>query len=922
MRRPYSHARTLAMLTAFILILGVLSELSGLLATSVSKETIGHVTCVTINYEEGKLENISVSNVLVIEEIAPAEFGEYSGKNFDGTFWTFATTKFSIKFRDSNPTDVMITLSPKMDVKFKFHNLKTAYIINNTAHVEGDYYIIDMRLVGAKEASIVESTTIEVKGNPLFSLIIYMKIYVSKSSAPTYFDDIKYLITNGTIENVTVNNKTIINKIIIGNISESRVEEYIHVIKGEYGIVEFNDPKGKGAWFIWIYSLGNLTLLLNGSLTELYGPYKFFLYRLNNELTVKVYGDHFVKDSTLVLSNGTSMLITNVKIPGLTRISTLENISLWKCKCVAFKGNIIHIEYGGKTVFEDMFLGEYIDGFKSDKSAYMIFEHGSLMISWGAITIYGEKLSMKVPNAKYISSKLIIPNEGASIIIRVEGNWSFNSTIGELKIVSGVLNAFLEINTSRVLSNGIITINIAENGISSIKVVNLDIMGLSVNAGDFIGFWGNKDKIIFWKNASARILFGEDYVRMSFNVGDIAIHVSHNITIKEVSNGLVLLQYNNKTYSIIMAENMRILQETIEAQGHAVFVIGPQIDERLISLGKRGYNEEIGFTSYGRFRGRYVSFNLTGDQIMDYSVFGVKIMRLVALSELARSGLTVQRNGAFIVINTSMSTLRVFDTMIGLMEVKSREPMTLYIILPDELLFFKGINNSTLSYMVQGLSVRVEIVNGSLTIRGTHIIVEMAQNSTLRVFCEPLYDIVPGALVKVMREHNLVVSMASLLHDTRFTVEISADNAVRIHSEGEGAIIDVELDPSLGVTFDDLSNISVNIDGVEMTSGSLLDVIKNGYYAFYFDGVSLHLIIEASVGSHTISVKVPVYLIENVSQNQSEGPTQSQTPTGTSTSTEDILSSETSRRNTIIAVILIVLIISIMALAYGRHKHQ
>ena len=79
MRRPYSHARTLAMLTAFILILGVLSELSGLLATSVSKETIGHVTCVTINYEEGKLENISVSNVLVIEEIAPAEFGEYSG---------------------------------------------------------------------------------------------------------------------------------------------------------------------------------------------------------------------------------------------------------------------------------------------------------------------------------------------------------------------------------------------------------------------------------------------------------------------------------------------------------------------------------------------------------------------------------------------------------------------------------------------------------------------------------------------------------------------------------------------------------------------------------------------------------------------------------------------------------------------------
>ncbi|RLF66646.1 MAG: hypothetical protein DRN26_03705, partial [Thermoplasmata archaeon] len=107
MLHAHKSTKKAIILVLFILVMSISLGTASISALP-SSETLGHISKLTINYKDKKLENFTVSDIRVIDEVTFSDFGKYSGKNFDGVFWTFATTKFSIRFKDSSPTSVIL----------------------------------------------------------------------------------------------------------------------------------------------------------------------------------------------------------------------------------------------------------------------------------------------------------------------------------------------------------------------------------------------------------------------------------------------------------------------------------------------------------------------------------------------------------------------------------------------------------------------------------------------------------------------------------------------------------------------------------------------------------------------------------------------------------------------------------------------
>ena len=920
MLHAYKRTKKAVILVLFVLVMSISLRTASISALP-SSETLGHISKLTINYKDKKLENFTIGGIKVIDEITFSDFGKYSGKNFDEKlkFWTFATTKFSIMFNDSSPTDVTLNLNPGVDVIIKFHDLKSAYIVGSKGHVEGDHYVVDMTFIGADKVKIVNKS-IKVRGSTIFSTLILMDIKIIKESSPKYFDDLSYRVLNESVENITVDNTTIIREILLGEINSSTLSEYAHVLKGSLGIVTFNDPQGLNTWSILICSLNRLKVIINGSLTRLYGPYKFHLYKLNDNVTLQIYGNYLIEGSTLVLFNRSYAMISSIEIPGLKKIDHLESMKLHNCSIVVKNDTLYGIKYNNTWILANISAGKYIYGFMSKESLYLMFERCFLVITPKTLSFLADNITLDVPSillreyhVTYNDTYVLIR---ATEIIPIE----IGKELSRVRI-SGFINAFFKLVYSATFSNNVSSIDITSNGNITGTVLGLRTFVISVPKETFIGVWKDYHGVLFWNNSYGEVFLEDPYIYLVIYANQCVILIPREISAKMISNNLVLLQHNNKTYSVVSGENVSISDNKIIARGILYVTIGPQIEEHLISASLKRYGESVRF-SPTHFEGRYVEFDVIGTEIMHYTALGIRIIETIDLFDMLKSNLTPpRRNGCSIVINNSIGSFIASDTFFGVIKVSSNSPITVHLMLPESLLVLHEVSEKSVSYSVLGINVRIIVEKGNISLEGPYVIVKMKEQDHLIIQHSPLACLFPDATLKVLREENIQVLTERHAGNAYISPEIVDNKSLKILKKGPPIVLDVEIDPSLRIVFYNISNMSVEMDKKILQQVNAKQLLTSGYMT-YFDGKSLHIVVNIPGGEHTIAIRLPIEIREQPQNTSSPSPTPitSPFPTPSTTSAQEV--SPRSKNIVITGIIISIIVVSIIVLAYGHHRRS
>lgn len=526
---------------------------------------------------------------------------------------------------------------------------------------------------------------------------------------------------------------------------------------------------------------------------------------------------------------------------------------------VVTESGVESLKYLNSSIVSSANLGTFIKGWTFDNFLYVLFTRGAITINHDIITLMMKNSTVLLDESVKIRQGhmfTVIISNGNTFLVKYGGHMTLNnSTLSGTGII--VVQPVPKLK-ERLISYMAIKFEITDSGIENIKVGNVSVGSILFNPGSFVGSVGRLNEVYIWENARAHVvsmLHGKLFDVLAENITFVP---AKDIELKAVTPSIVILVFENRTFGII-AGKITVENGVIKAEKALRVIVGPGLMEHWLRERHR-YHQIFKVNASGEFSGRYISGILENGTIYNYTVRGTIVASSIDLTELLGNEYAVTRHGCTIGIISGNNRVKIVDVSAGPIIVRTPTGGTVIIELPDDNVTVANITENFIKYYVDNSPVIVRVYNGSLALMGDVLTVSLGNNSCMALVAPPSEEATAQAFIKVFDNGSMRAAGESTRPDVNINVDVSNGRVIaHISGEGQGTLVDVEIDPSVSLSLENLNDLKVTFDGKELQLKSLDEVLNTGNgFAITFDGASYHVIVPVEhFSEHTLEILMP-----------------------------------------------------------------
>ena len=525
------------------------------------------------------------------------------------------------------------------------------------------------------------------------------------------------------------------------------------------------------------------------------------------------------------------------------------------------ENGIENLYYKNEQIATEIDLGEFIRGGVVGNTMFAAYSNGY-------IAIHNEVITLKARNVTiYLSAEIIKKADGIAVLrtekmlylARYVGEWQHDE-VNNIVTGTGVVALHPAPHLERlVFIHRITSWNITDSGIENISLMGHYVLSIRFDATTFLGSMGRINKVLFWDSAKVHVREGVYGVTFDVFSENISIEVSNEINVVQVTPTIAVLVYNNNTCGVITGR-LEYGEGVITAHKFAKVVVGPRLLENMFRERHR-YRDVLVLNDSGEFHGRYIEGVITDAQITNYTIRGITVADVIDLGDVLGNDYNVAKHGAVIQLFGENGRANIIDAVTGPIIVKSTNATTIIVKLPEANVTLEDVNETMIVYRIDDVPVILKVYNGSMEVDGLYVYITLESDGVFVLHSPPVYGVNSEAMLKLYEDEGLKAAAEGLRPDIKINAQISGNKVIaRVSGHGEGTVMDIELDPSIGINPENMKDIKVFFDGKEVTLKPVDEIssLEEPSYSIYFDGMSFHLLVAVPhFSEHTIEVALP-----------------------------------------------------------------
>ncbi|HEC96195.1 MAG TPA: hypothetical protein ENI59_00780 [Euryarchaeota archaeon] len=586
-----------------------------------------------------------------------------------------------------------------------------------------------------------------------------------------------------------------------------------------------------------------------------------------------------------------------------------EEFKIGQYSGILTENGIENLCYKNEEIVSKIILGDFIRGGIVGNSMFLAYSNGYIAINKEVLTLKARDVTI------YLSAEIVKKTHGIAVLrteeitylARYFGEWNYdemNNTISGSGVI--VLHPAPKLERLAFIHR-ITSWNITDSGIENISIANHDVLSIRFDATTFLGSVGRFNEVLFWDSAKAHVLESPHGVMFDIFSENITIEVANDIEIVQVTPTIVILTYNNSTCGVITGR-LEVSRDNITAHKFVKVVVGPKLIENMFRVRHR-YRDVLTINDSGEFSGRYVEGVFSDTQITNYTIRGITVAEAIDLSEILGNDYNIAKHGATIHITGENGQINIVDSVTGPIIVRNVSAATITVKIPEDNVTLEEINDTKVVYRVEDVRVMINVYNGAIEVDGSYIYIALENNGVFVLHCPPVHGVKSEAMIKLYGDEGLRADANALRPDINVNAQISGNRIVaKVSGHGEGTVMDIELDPSTGISPENVSDVSVFFDGKEINLRPIDEISSTTEpsYSVYFDGESLHLLVAIPhFSEHTIEVVLP-----GMAATVGDTPTPTETPTPTPK--DESINKEIIVGGTIAAIVIVGIIAGIL----------